>query len=78
MSLRFKFSIDAGILCRSGIRQELAKLKSDFEYHFPPGKIKIDETKGFLSSLFIIKGEEFPDNFQSTIVNLKQKLESFQ
>jgi len=52
--VKMRFPLEAGVLIRGQVRNQLYKVKSDIEWKIDGSKVSIDENKGLLSSTFYI------------------------
>jgi len=58
---KFRFSIEAGAIYRSEIRNSLQRSVDTLKYEYPNATVSVREEKGFFESEFFVQGFDFPD-----------------
>lgn len=71
---KVKFSLEAGIMIRNGMRNILNKLKTDVMYQCPGGYIEVVESKGLLLSHFTFIATDVSDVVAMGVNNAYKKI----
>lgn len=56
------FTIEAGLLDRGGVRQQLENSKAKMLHWYPNSRVLLTERKGFLSSEFYFEADRLPES----------------
>lgn len=75
---KFKFSIEAGSLYKSQVRNMLKNSANKLMYAYPGSFVTVREESGFFESEFIVQGVNFPDTdqFEREIRNWVNKIQN--
>lgn len=73
---KMKFSLEAGALIRSSIRNALNKMKIELEYADPKCTVTITEQKSLLESEFVFVAMNITETELNWILNCQKKIKS--
>lgn len=74
-TLKIKFELEAGFICRESVRQELQNSKAKLEHWYPGCRVLLTESKGWLETKFYFEACDLPLSAEPTLKKWKKKIE---